>query len=47
MAFEANESIDVVCVNCESEYTIDEKYSEMSPSFCPYCGESILDGEDE
>lgn len=33
------------CENCDSNFTInyDEENTETDPSFCPFCGEMILD----
>ena len=35
------------CDNCDSEFTIkyDEDEVEDNPSFCPFCGEMLIDFE--
>lgn len=31
----------VICINCESEFRVEEVYSDFQIGFCPYCGESL------
>lgn len=31
----------IVCVNCESEFTVTEHYSDHIMHYCVYCGEVI------
>lgn len=33
-----------VCVECESEWEINEIYSEYMPAYCPFCGASVSKG---
>tara|TARA_Y100001973_G_scaffold105824_1_gene180504 strand:+ start:3055 stop:3186 length:132 start_codon:yes stop_codon:yes gene_type:complete len=38
----------VICNSCESEFFVEEIYTEAERiSFCPYCGEYIEEQDDE
>lgn len=37
----------IVCVECESEYSITILESDSKPSYCPFCSSSIEPEEDE
>ena len=28
----------IICINCESEYTVDTVYSDGEVRYCPFCG---------
>ena len=47
MPFEAKEEIEIICINCESEYIIKELYTEDTVKFCPYCSAEISVNEQE
>jgi len=32
-----------VCHNCEAEFTVYEKEEQTSATFCPFCGEEMLE----
>lgn len=34
-------TVEVICVNCESEFKIKELYSDFNIHYCPYCGEEL------
>jgi DNA-directed RNA polymerase subunit RPC12/RpoP len=37
-----------ICFECDSEFIVHTPYeSELSVSFCPYCGSEVDPGEDE
>lgn len=37
----------LICMNCESEYTVSVVYSDEELSYCPFCGaEEDEDGEE-
>lgn len=35
-----------ICNNCESEFVIEEVYSELDVKFCPYCSELIEESDE-
>lgn len=45
--FNSKEELEIICESCESEYSIREHYSDHTPSFCAYCGESLIENEEE
>jgi rRNA maturation endonuclease Nob1 len=36
-----------ICKECESEFRVEEIESEYEVQFCPYCGESLDEQDDE
>lgn len=37
----------IVCVECESEYSIITHHSDSEPAFCPFCGSLNEELEDD
>lgn len=37
----------IVCVECESEYSIITHHSDSEPAFCPFCGALNEELEDD
>ncbi len=37
----------IVCVECESEYSIIVHHSDSEPAFCPFCGTLTEELEDD
>lgn len=37
----------ITCYSCESVFAVVEDYSEFDVQFCPYCGKSLEEHEDD
>lgn len=48
MDFIGEKYVEIICIQCESEFKIKELHSDYNIHYCPYCGEELdIELEDE